>query len=108
LHSADLKDGIWVRAIAEAGGENDRAKALYIKLRVAQLIEEEKSAEEMKFAEEQRLAKERQEQAEMQKRTRKERELNSKLDAAPVRCQSCGAAISPLSEICGKCGRLTF
>jgi hypothetical protein len=35
-----LKPGLWARAIAEAGSEDDRAKAIYIRLRVAQLKEE--------------------------------------------------------------------
>ena len=43
LHNANLKGGLWARAIAEASGENDRAKALYIKFRVAQLVEESKN-----------------------------------------------------------------
>lgn len=40
LQNKELKPGLWTRAIAEAGGENDQAKAIYIKLRVAQLAKE--------------------------------------------------------------------
>jgi hypothetical protein len=36
-----LRPGLWARAVAEAGGEGDAARALYIRLRVAELIQQE-------------------------------------------------------------------
>jgi hypothetical protein len=38
-----LDPGLWTRAIAEAGGENDATRSLYIRFRVANLSEIEKS-----------------------------------------------------------------
>lgn len=38
-----LRPGLWTRAFAESGGEDAKAKALYIRLRVAELKEEEKA-----------------------------------------------------------------
>lgn len=46
-----MKPGIWARAFAETDGENDRAKALYIRLRVAQLV----NARDVELQEAQRL-----------------------------------------------------
>ncbi len=40
LQAQTMVTGLWTRAFAEAGGQLDRARALYIKLRVAQLAQE--------------------------------------------------------------------
>jgi hypothetical protein len=98
LDNADLKSGLWTRAIAEAGGENDRAKALYIRFRVSQLAEDEQKHAEMQ----ERAQEERKTEAE------KERKKKAELDTHPTRCLFCGEAISSLSEICEKCGRPIF
>ena len=37
MRAGDLKPGLWTKAYADAGGEQDRARAFYIKLRVEQL-----------------------------------------------------------------------
>lgn len=39
LQAKEMVPGVWTRAFAEAGGELDKARALYIKFRVAQLTE---------------------------------------------------------------------
>jgi uncharacterized membrane protein len=39
LQSRTMVSGVWTRAFAEADGELDRARALYIKYRVAQLAQ---------------------------------------------------------------------
>jgi hypothetical protein len=38
------RKGLWAKAFAEAGGVDSAARAIYFKLRVGQLIEEEKEA----------------------------------------------------------------
>jgi predicted RNA-binding Zn-ribbon protein involved in translation (DUF1610 family) len=43
--------GVWTRAFAEADGDENRAKAIYIKLRVAHLSDRESGAEESKRCE---------------------------------------------------------
>lgn len=40
LVKRDIKPGIWAKAFAEAQGDNEKAKAAYIRLRVAQLKNE--------------------------------------------------------------------
>lgn len=40
-----LRPGLWTRAFAETGGDDAKAKALYIRLRVAELEEEERILE---------------------------------------------------------------
>ena len=42
-----IKDGVWARALAESNGNNEQAKAIYIRHRVAQLLEEEKARREV-------------------------------------------------------------
>lgn len=41
LARKDLKPGLWARALAEAGADDARAQAFYIRLRVAELLREE-------------------------------------------------------------------
>lgn len=40
IESDHLVRGVWIRAFAEADGDENRAKAIYIKTRVAQLLEQ--------------------------------------------------------------------
>ncbi len=60
LEAGTQKKGLWTRCFAEADGDENRAKAIYIKLRVAQLSAEEKDrvAEERRLEEENERAKE--------------------------------------------------
>jgi hypothetical protein len=39
LQAKELVPGVWAKAFAKAGGELERARALYIKYRVAQLAQ---------------------------------------------------------------------
>jgi len=39
IQAKKMLPGLWTRAFAEAGGNTEKARALYIKLRVAQLTE---------------------------------------------------------------------
>lgn len=64
IESDAMKPGIWARAFAETDGENDRAKALYIRLRVAQLV----SAREVELEDVSRLMAERAIEEEQAKR----------------------------------------
>lgn len=41
IQRRDIRPGLWARAIAETGREDATARALYIRLRVAELIHEE-------------------------------------------------------------------
>jgi hypothetical protein len=50
-----MKPGLWTKALAEADGEQERVKPIYIRLRVAQLL----AAKEAEFIELQRLEDER-------------------------------------------------
>jgi hypothetical protein len=50
LEANKLIPGVWTRAFAEADGDENRAKAIYIKLRVAQLAEEAKRMTMLAFA----------------------------------------------------------
>lgn len=53
-----LIPGVWTRAFAEADGDENRAKAIYIKTRVAQLLEQEREqlTQEERVVEQKRLA----------------------------------------------------
>jgi hypothetical protein len=42
LQAQTMVPGVWTRAFSEAGGQLERARALYIKHRVAQLAEEQR------------------------------------------------------------------
>jgi hypothetical protein len=64
-----LASGVWARAFAEAEGDSEKAKALYIRHRVAQLVEED------------RLQQEQAEELLRQRRTQEERERKEKLAA---------------------------
>src|SRR5437879_9829027 len=39
LKSGELKQGVWAKALAKAEGDENRAKAFYIKMRVRQLVD---------------------------------------------------------------------
>jgi hypothetical protein len=62
LQAKEMVPGVWTRAFAEAGGELDKARALYIKFRVAQLTEsrvqrlEEQRQEALKATKQRALA----------------------------------------------------
>ena len=43
IESDTMKSGLWTKAFAEAEGDHDRAKAFYIRLRVAQLVSARKA-----------------------------------------------------------------
>jgi Flp pilus assembly protein TadB len=45
LQAKELIPGLWTRAYSEAGGQADSARALYIKLRVEQLVQEQSQRE---------------------------------------------------------------
>lgn len=53
-----LRPGLWARAIADSGGEGDAAKALYIRLRVAELVQIDEIANAQAAADEKRRAEE--------------------------------------------------
>lgn len=55
MESDAIKPGLWTKAFVEAGGDNERTKVVYIRLRVAQLI----GAKEAELKELQRLEQER-------------------------------------------------
>jgi uncharacterized membrane protein YdbT with pleckstrin-like domain len=44
IQRKELKPGLWVKAVAESGGNNDEARSIYIKLRVNQLRDDDKVA----------------------------------------------------------------
>jgi hypothetical protein len=60
LETKSLRPGLWTRAVAETGDEGSAAKALYIRLRVSELVQQEQidrvgsQAEARRKAEEQR------------------------------------------------------
>ena len=63
IETNNLVPGVWTRAFAEADGDENRAKAIYIKLRVAKLLDAERQlqhirAEEERLAEDDRLTEE--------------------------------------------------
>jgi len=70
-----LVPGVWTRAFAEADGDENRAKATYIKVRVGQLSKE--AEEKKRVAEKQRIAEEKQFEEE---ELRKEEELRQRLE----------------------------
>ena len=43
LQRRSLRPGLWARAVAETGGEGETARALYIRLRVAELLQIEQA-----------------------------------------------------------------
>ena len=43
LESKSLRPGLWTRAVAETGDEGSAAKALYIRLRVSELVQQEQT-----------------------------------------------------------------
>lgn len=45
MGEGDIKEGMWTKAYANAMGEEGRAKALYIRMRVEQLAQEEAQKE---------------------------------------------------------------
>ena len=53
-----IRPGLWARAVAETGGEGDAARALYIRFRVSELEEEERSERARAAAEMERRASE--------------------------------------------------
>jgi hypothetical protein len=55
LETNSIKTGLWTKALAEAGTDNERVKPIYIRLRVAQLL----AAKEAELRELQRLEDER-------------------------------------------------
>jgi hypothetical protein len=62
LETKSLRPGLWTRAVAETGDEGSAAKALYIRLRVSELVKQEQTdrassqAEARRKADEQRRA----------------------------------------------------
>jgi hypothetical protein len=52
IEARQLDKGMWVRAFSEASGDDIKAKAVYISLRVAQLEAEARAAQAAKQAEE--------------------------------------------------------
>jgi hypothetical protein len=52
-----IVDGVWVRAFSEAGGDEGKARAIYIALRVEQLQEQLEAESAARRAEQERAAK---------------------------------------------------
>lgn len=92
LQRRSLRAGLWARAVAETGGEGEAARAFYIKLRVADLIQIDDAD---------RAAKK--EQAEKEKREAQEEErfkqlaLQKRKFELRTKCRQCGYEGSMLS-----------
>lgn len=52
-----LRPGLWARAVAETGGESESARALYIRLRVSELIETDRAETSQRLTEEAKVRK---------------------------------------------------
>ena len=61
LSSGVLRQGLWGKALVEANGDREKAKALYLKMRVVLIKEEKKAAEETLARREKLLAEEKRE-----------------------------------------------
>jgi hypothetical protein len=89
-----VRPGLWTRAVAETSGEGSAARAFYIRLRVAEVIEIEQAdrarkAEELtrRAVEEARVKKE-QHEAEMRARNeQRDAEIRARLDEDRCRAQ---------------------
>ena len=58
LRSNEISDGLWLKAFSEANGDRQLAKALYAKLRVAQLMREAiKAADEERVPSQEEIRK---------------------------------------------------
>lgn len=80
LEVNEMKPGLWAKAFAEADGDEERVKAIYIRLRVAQLM----SAREAELKELQRLEDERIKAAEEEARIKSAREKAARVEAAEL------------------------
>ena len=58
LQRKSLRPGLWVRAVAETGGEGDTARAVYIRLRVSELFQIEQAGRAREAADAERRAAE--------------------------------------------------
>ena len=56
LESNNLISGVWTRAFAEADGDENRARAIYIKLRVAKLLDDYEQKRQSEIEEAKRMA----------------------------------------------------
>lgn len=88
IKNHELREGLWAKALAEAKGDQDQAKGVYIKLRVQSLkdefvvagqIHQEALKEEERQKEIARLAEEEKIKREAQEKQRRARALASKL-----------------------------
>lgn len=64
LETKSLRPGLWTRAVAETGDEGSAAKALYIRLRVSELVQQEQTDRANSQAEARRKAEEKKRAAE--------------------------------------------
>jgi hypothetical protein len=87
IQSRSLRPGLWARTVAETDDEGAKARALYIRLRVGELLEQEQAERAASLAATQReeklkveaLAREKQAQREKEKlAAQKDREENLK------------------------------
>lgn len=88
LKSGSRKEGLWYKAEAEADGDLNKTRALYLKWRVAQLSEEIRAKREREM-DERRQSKE---------TTRKEKEEEEAADVWRVDCGTATACIKPLER----------
>ena len=86
-----LRPGLWARAVAEIGGEGEAARALYIRLRVAEISQKEQSDRARAVAEEAR-AKKQQREAEMLARETEARRRTEQEEAEWLRIDAERAA----------------
>lgn len=49
IQAKKMSPGLWTKAFAQAGGDTERTRAVYIKLRVAQLVSEKRRSEFQRF-----------------------------------------------------------
>lgn len=84
LNRRFLRHGLWARAVAETGGEGDAARALYIRLRVSELVQLEQVEQARVAAQQQQqaaeaLAENQLREAEARRRTQEEEEEAERL-----------------------------
>src|SRR5438477_460887 len=104
-----LHAGLWARAVAETGDEGATARALYIRLRVAELVQEEQAESIRAHAEASRRAAEEARNEEMLSQTealareKDDRRLAAEIEAERSRCDELEAASPYTSWIAFGC-----
>lgn len=98
LQDRVLRPGLWTRAVAETGDEESAARALYIRFRVAELMQQEQAeriradAEAQRRAAEEERADQRGREAEAIARQEQERRLAVEMEAEQMRRDQLEAA----------------